>query len=111
MTYDINAQRANRLEAVGGEHWPFTLDGTTYNLPREIPWEIAERLDELEAADGADGLREIFKILLGDQDFPLKRLSAPDMAELLNAYMEEAGVTLGESEPSPSSSNRAARRS
>lgn len=111
MTYDINARRAQRLEATGGEHWPIVLDGQTYNLPREIPWELIEKIDEIQAADSAEGLRAIFAVLLHGQDFPLKRLSVPDMADLMDSYMQEAGITLGESGPSPSSSASTARPS
>lgn len=111
MTYDINAARAQRLEAVGGEHWHVDFDGVTYRMPREVPWELAEKLGTLDAMTGADGIRAILSILLDGQDFPLKRLSAQDLAELLTAYMAEVGATLGESEPSSSSSKSTARPS
>lgn len=111
MTYDINHARAARLEAVGGEFWPVVLDGATYRLPREIPWELAEKIDALDAMSGTDGIRAILGILTDGQDFPLQRLSAPDLAELLSAYMQEVGANLGESEPSPNSSESTARPS
>lgn len=111
MSYNINAVRTARLEAIGGEHWPVELDGVTYRMPREIPWELAERIDELDAMDGADGIRAILTILLEGQDFPLQRLSAQDLAELLSTYMKEVGANLGESVPSSSSSESTARPS
>lgn len=111
MTYNINAVRAARLEAVGGEHWPVELDGTTYRLPREIPWELAERIDELDAMTGTEGIRAILAILTEGQDFPLNRLSPQDLAELLSTYMQEVGANLGESETSSDSSKSTARRS
>lgn len=106
MTYDINAERARRLEAVGGEHWPIKLDGKTWNLPREIPWELAEQIESLKAADGVEGLRQILTTLLGEQadGFPLSRLSPQDLAGLLDAYMTDIGAGLGESQGSPTSS-------
>lgn len=106
MTYDIDAERARRLEAVGGEHWPVKLGGKIYNLPREIPWELGERLDELQAKPGADGIRDILTILLGKQatSFPFSRLSPQDLAALLNSYMTEIGASLGESQGSSTSS-------
>lgn len=104
--YDINAERARRLEAVGGEHWPVKLDGKTYNLPREIPMELAEKLNELKATDGAEGIREILRIILGDQaeTFPFSRLSPQDLAALLDTYMTDIGASLGELQGSPDSS-------
>jgi hypothetical protein len=111
MTYSINAARAQRLEAVGGEHWPFELDGTVYRLPREIPWELAEKLEQLKAMDGPEGISAILAILLGDQDLPTARLSPQDMGELLSTYMDEVGATLGESGTSPDSSGSTARPS
>jgi len=106
MTYDINAERARRLEAVGGEHWPMKLDGKIYKLPREIPWELGERMDELKASSGAEGIREILAIVLGDQaeSFPFGRLSPQDLAALLDAYLTEIGANLGESQGSSTSS-------
>jgi hypothetical protein len=104
--YDVNAERARRLEAAGGEHVPIKLDGTVYKLPREIPLELAERVEELKASSGADGIREILAIVLGEQaeEFPFSRLSAPDLAGVLNHYLAELGTSLGELQGSPTSS-------
>lgn len=104
--YDIDAERARRLESVGGEHVPIKIAGTVYNLPREIPWELAERVEELRAKPGADGIREILVITLGDQapSFPFGRLSGQDLAGVLNHYLTELGTSLGELQGSPTSS-------
>lgn len=106
MTYDIDAERARRLEAVGGEYWPVKFGGVIYNLPREIPLELADRLDELQAADGSEGIRDILRILLGDaaDTFPFGRLSPQDLAALLDSYMTGIGASLGELQGSPDSS-------
>lgn len=111
MAYNVNAARAARLEAVGGEHWPIELDGVTYLLPREIPWELAERIDELDAMSGAEGIRAILAILTEGQDFPLRKLSGQDLAALLSTYLQEVGANLGESETSSDSSQSTARPS
>lgn len=104
--YDIDAERARRLESAGGEHVPVRLAGKTYNLPREIPWELGERVDELMAKSGAEGIREILTIVLADQaqEFPFGRLSPQDLAGVLDHYMNELGTSLGESQGSPTSS-------
>lgn len=104
--YDVNAERASRLEAVGGEHVPIKLNGVVYNLPREIPWELADRVDELRAEPGAEGIRQILTIALGDQaaEFPFGHLSGQDLAGVLNHYMAELGTSLGELQGSPTSS-------
>lgn len=111
MIYDIDAERAARLEATGGEHWPLRLQGVDYRLPREVPFELAEKLDSLGTLTNADGIRAAFEVLLEGQDFPFGKLSAQDLEGMLNAWMGGIGISLGESETSSGSSESTARPS
>ncbi|MGP3939792.1 hypothetical protein [Streptomyces sp. 6N106] len=52
--FDVNAARAQRLEALGLT-WDFEVDGETFSLPTEIPRRSAHTLAELEDND-LDGL-------------------------------------------------------
>jgi hypothetical protein len=96
--YDVNAARAQRLEALG-ERWEFELDGDTFSLPTELPRDAVSRLAALDPAD-LDGL---LQVLLGDEQF--KRLddhslSVQDVQSLLEAYGRDTGMALGESSAS-----------
>lgn len=108
MAYDINAARAAR-----GETWDVVLDDITYHMRREVPMELLERVEELEATPGVAGIVAILKILLEDEadSFPFSSLSPQDIIGLFDAYRAEVAPDLGESSPSPSSSKSTARRS
>ncbi|MFJ9784957.1 hypothetical protein ACIRSS_35675 [Amycolatopsis sp. NPDC101161] len=96
--YNVNAARAQRLEALG-ERWEFELDGDTFSLPTELPREAVTRLSGLDASD-LDGLLEV---LLGAEQFEkLGRhaLSVQDIQALLEAYGRDTGMALGESSAS-----------
>lgn len=100
-TYNVNAARAQRLEALG-ERWEFELDGEAFSLPTELPRDAVTRLAELDPSD-LDGL---LLVLLGDEQF--KRLgehflSVQDVQALLEAYGRDTGMALGESSASTSS--------
>lgn len=108
MTYDVDTERARRAEAAGGTHWDFTLGGETYLLPREIPYEIAEKL---EALDGNSPtlivMRTAMQDLLGKEQakrFPFGPLSLPDYEGIFEAYFTAMGAGLGESRGSSASS-------
>jgi hypothetical protein len=93
--YDVNAVRAQRLEALG-ERWEFEVDGELFALPTELPRAIVGKLASLDPSD-LDGL---LTLLLGDEQF--KRLdehamSVQDVQALLEAYGRDTGMTLGES--------------
>jgi|GEM_PF-5278831 len=93
--YDVNAARAQRLEAAG-ERWEFELDGETFSLPTELPRESVTALGSLDPSD-LDGL---LATLLGDEEF--KRFSqhstsVQDIQALLEAYGRHTGMTMGES--------------
>ncbi|RSN65361.1 hypothetical protein DMH01_02985 [Amycolatopsis sp. WAC 04182] len=99
--YNVNAARAQRLEALG-ERWEFELDGETFSLPTELPRDSVGRLAALDPSD-LDGL---LQVLLGDEQF--KRLdehavSVQDVQALLEAYGRDTGMSLGESSASTSS--------
>ena len=96
--YNVNAARAQRLEALG-ERWEFELDGETFSLPTELPREAVNRLAALDPSD-LDGL---LQVLLGDEQ--VKRLdehqlSIQDIQALLEAYGRDTGMSLGESSAS-----------
>jgi hypothetical protein len=93
--YDVNAARAQRLEALG-ERWEFELDGEAFSLPTELPRDAVRALAALDAAD-LDGL---LALLLGEEQF--KRFSehatsVQDIQALLEAYGRDTGMSLGES--------------
>lgn len=93
--YDVNAARAQRLEALG-ERWEFEIDGEVFSLPTELPRASVGKLGELDPAD-LDGL---LAVLLGEEQ--LKRLdqhelSVQDIQAVLEAYGRETGMALGES--------------
>jgi len=99
--YNVNAARAQRLEALG-ERWEFELDGESFTLPTELPRDAVAKLAGLDPSD-LDGL---LLVLLGDEQF--KRLdehsvSVQDVQALLEAYGRDTGMALGESSASTSS--------
>lgn len=96
--YNVNAARAQRLEA-HGERWEFELDGELFWLPTELPRQVVRQLTELDQSD-LDGL---LTLLLGEEQ--VKRLdehtvSVQDVQALLEAYGRDTGMTLGESSAS-----------
>ncbi|HWO61269.1 MAG TPA: hypothetical protein VNO31_14670 [Umezawaea sp.] len=99
--YNVNAARAQRLEALG-ERWEFELDGESFTLPTELPRDAVAKLAGLDPSD-LDGL---LLVLLGEEQF--KRLdehslSVQDVQALLEAYGRDTGMALGESSASTSS--------
>lgn len=99
--YNVNAARAQRLEALG-ERWQFELDGVTFSLPTELPRDAVTKLAALDPSD-LDGL---LAVLLGDEQFKQLEehsLSVQDIQALLEAYGQDTGMALGESSASTSS--------
>ncbi len=99
--YNVNAARAQRLEALG-QRWVFEVDGEAYSLPIELPREVVRQLAKLDPSD-LDGL---LALLLGEEQF--KRFdehetSVQDIQALLEVYGRETGMTLGESSASTGS--------
>jgi hypothetical protein len=96
--YDVNAARAQRLEALG-ERWEFELDGEVFSLPTELPRQAVRELAALDPAD-LDGL---LVLLLGEEQFTRfgKHVTTvQDVQALLEAYGRETGMALGESSAS-----------
>jgi hypothetical protein len=96
--YDVNAARAQRLEA-RGERWEFEVDGELFWLPTELPRHAVGELAGLDQSD-LDGL---LTLLLGEEQ--VKRLdehtvSVQDIQALLEAYGRDTGMSLGESSAS-----------
>ena len=108
MTYDVDAERARRAEAAGGTHWPFTFGGAEYQLPREVPLEIASDLEALTTGKepALFAMHKALKGLLGEQaaTFQFKALSLPDFEGIFEAYFTAMGTSPGESQGSPTSS-------
>lgn len=92
--FDVNAARAQRLEALGRE-WTFELDGDSFELPTELTRATARELRDLDDND-VDGL---LRLLLGEQQFArFEKLDVTmqDIAAILEAYGRETGLGLGE---------------
>ncbi|MFI9239723.1 hypothetical protein [Streptomyces sp. NPDC053079] len=92
--FDVNAARAQRLEAHGAS-WSFQLDGDTFELPTEIGHRTARALRGLDDSD-VDGL---LGLLLGEEQFARlveHDLTMQDIAAILEAYGQETGLGLGE---------------
>ncbi|WP_306318397.1 MULTISPECIES: hypothetical protein [unclassified Streptomyces] len=92
--FDVNAARAQRLEALG-HAWSFQLDDDRFELPTELGRATARKLRDLDDND-IDGL---FRLLLGDKQFArFERhdITMQDIAAILEAYGKETGLGLGE---------------
>ncbi|WP_405817217.1 hypothetical protein OG241_22010 [Streptomyces sp. NBC_01390] len=93
-SFDVNAARAQRLEALG-RSWSFNLDGDTYTLPTELSRATAKALRKLDDND-VDGLLEL---LMGEEQFARferHEVTMQDIAAILEAYGKETGLGLGE---------------
>jgi len=108
--YDVDAERARRTEAAGGPDWPFKFGGKKWTLPRELPFEMIEKVEGLGNTFTPEVVSVVFRQLLGKQvsTFPFGSMSVQDMLSLFNRYQNEVSVSLGESETSPSSSGSTA---
>ena len=92
--FNVNAVRAQRLEALGLT-WDFEVDGETFSLPTEMPRRSARTLAELEDND-IDGL---LALLLGKEQYDRfceHAVSIQDISAILNAYGQETGLGVGE---------------
>ncbi|MEV6839789.1 hypothetical protein AB0N17_35730 [Streptomyces sp. NPDC051133] len=92
--FDVNAARAQRLEALG-RTWSFDLDGESYTLPTELTRAAAKALRKLDDND-VDGL---LRLLLGEKQFARfeqHEVTMQDIAAILEAYGRETGLGLGE---------------
>ncbi|CAL9501474.1 hypothetical protein [Streptomyces sp. enrichment culture] len=93
-SFNVNAARAQRLEALG-RGWTFELDDDTFELPTELSRATAKALRRLDD-DDVDGL---LKLLLGEEQFARFEkhdVTMQDIGALLNAYGRETGLGLGE---------------
>ncbi|MEV5606813.1 hypothetical protein [Streptomyces sp. NPDC052225] len=92
--FNVNAARAQRLEALG-RAWTFQLDDDTFELPTELGRGVARKLRALDDND-VDGL---LQLLLGESQFArFERhdVTMQDIAAILEAYGKETGLGLGE---------------
>ncbi|MFE3164423.1 hypothetical protein [Streptomyces sp. NPDC059224] len=92
--FDVNAARAQRLEALG-RTWSFDIDEESYTLPTELTRTTAKALRKLDDND-VDGL---LRLLLGEKQFARfeqHEVTMQDIAAVLEAYGKETGLGLGE---------------
>ncbi|WP_344494720.1 hypothetical protein, partial [Streptomyces enissocaesilis] len=81
--FDVNAARAQRMEALG-RAWSFSLDDDTFELPTELSRATAKGLRRLDD-DDVDGL---LKLLLGEEQFKRfgkHEVTMQDIGAILNA--------------------------
>jgi len=99
--YNVNAARAQRLEA-RGERWEFEIDGDPFSLPTEIPHRVVKALAALDDSD----LEGMLELLLGSvqyQRFVKHEVSVQDIQALLEEYGRATGMFLGEGSASTGS--------
>jgi hypothetical protein len=108
--FDLNTLRRE----VDGEPFRFRLGDEVFELPMQMDQRAALLFG---AADKDMGKAEqAFRLLLGEAQWE-RLLAVPEVLDLdmlvglMDAYGRHVGASLGESPASPSSSNRAARRS
>ncbi|GAA1521702.1 hypothetical protein GCM10009730_31830 [Streptomyces albidochromogenes] len=92
--FNVNAARAQRLEALG-RAWIFELDDDVFELPTELTRATARKLRDLDDND-VDGL---LRLLLGEKQyarFDRHEITMQDIAAILEAYGKETGLGLGE---------------
>ncbi|MEU6389790.1 hypothetical protein [Streptomyces sp. NPDC046939] len=92
--FDVNAARAQRLEALG-RAWTFRIDDDAFELPTELSRAVARKLRALDDND-VDGL---LQLLLGERQFARFEqhdVTMQDIAAILEAYGKETGLGLGE---------------
>ncbi|ARF74583.1 hypothetical protein B7C62_21885 [Kitasatospora albolonga] len=92
--FNVNAARAQRLEALG-RAWTFELDDDVFELPTELTRATARKLRDLDDND-IDGL---LRLLLGEKQyarFDRHEITMQDIAAILEAYGKETGLGLGE---------------
>lgn len=107
---DLDAARAARREAAT-EPIIVTLEGDDFVMPAEMPFEVVEKLGPLRdagdnAPEAAGALLDLFKALIGDDNFTRfmgHKPSLDDLKALLEGVLAEYGVTLGEAPASTTS--------
>lgn len=101
MAFDVNAARAQRLEA-HGDKFVFTIDGEEFSLPTELD---VSSLEAMRAVDDGD-LKGILTVIVGDADAVARlfghKLSVQDVKAIMTAWREETGASVGEGSPSAS---------
>jgi len=100
MAFDVNAARAQRLEA-NGEKFEFVIDGETFNFPTELPVDVLETM-----ANAGNDLKQIVSAVMNDVDastrFFAHKVSVQDVRAILDAWRSETGASVGEDSPSVS---------
>lgn len=108
---DLDRARAARREGKG-EPPTVTFGGETFNLPVELPFQVAVSLNEVTTATDAKdnaaanaALLDAVRAMFGDrfEAFMAKGPSGDDLTELMNGLAEQYGVTEGEPQASAAS--------
>lgn len=90
MTFDLDAARAQRKEAAGGQYFTFTFGGTEYAVEQSKEWPV-EAVDALAAGRIVEGL----SLVLGKAwDVIGKDLSVGDAEALIEAIAKYEGFPL-----------------
>lgn len=92
MSFDVNAARAQRLEATGS-FYEFTLDGESFLIPFELD---VKQLDKMRAAQT---VVDVFDVLLGEDQAEARKsheLTLQDIKAIMQDYGQTGGVTVGE---------------
>lgn len=101
MAYDVNAARAQRIEAHGAS-FDFTLDGENFSFPTELDITALESMKALDSGD----LKGLIAAIMQDADAAARlfthKLSVQDLKGLMAAWKNDTGVSVGEDSPSAS---------
>jgi hypothetical protein len=101
MVFDVNAARAQRLEAHGAS-FDFVLDGESFSLPTELDVTALEKMKSLDETD----LRGVLGAVMGDASAVERlfahKLSVQDVKAVLDAWRAATGASVGEGSPSAS---------
>ncbi|WP_035800375.1 hypothetical protein [Kitasatospora mediocidica] len=101
MVFDVNAARAQRLEA-HGDAFHFTLDGEEFSLPTELDVDVLDTIKTLDESD----LKGVLGAIVGDAGAAERlfahKLSVQDVKAIMTAWREETGAGVGEDSTSAS---------
>lgn len=108
---DLDAMRAARMEAQGEEVPSVVFNGTTFDLPAELPFAVVEATVRLQRASETDDnaaaaevVSDVAKALFGERfkEFLDMKPSMNDVTALLEGVAPAYGTSSGESPASES---------
>lgn len=99
MAFDVNAARAQRLEAHGAT-FDFAVDGETFSLPTELDVDAPDKMAKLDQSD----IKGLLRVLMADDTAADKlfahKLSVQDLRAVMDAWRDATGASVGEDSPS-----------